>query len=100
MLGPIDDRDSYSPDPFLVSLIDYQRRFSDKLAIVLKTVVMKAANDDNLKDKLGSFIDHSRSKIDLSSSEGQQSASLLDLQYLLGYMQRNAATCWGWRRHI
>ena len=98
MLGPVEDEDSNSPDPFLVSLIDYQRRFSDRLATVLNAVVMKAVNDTDIQDKLGAFIDYSRSKIDLSSSEGQRSASLFDLQYLLGYMQRNATVLAGFLR--
>ena len=95
MFGPTDERGGSSSDPFLVSLVDFQRKFSDRLAVVLSAVVRKAANDSGLQDKLGSFIDYSRSKVDLSSSEGQQSASLFDLQYLLGYMQRNAATLAG-----
>ena len=91
MLGPIiDEMGNSLPDPFLVSLIDFQRQFSDRLATVLNAVTRKAAKDESLQDKLGSFINYDRSKIDLSSSEGQQSASLFDLQYLLGYMQRNA----------
>lgn len=90
MLGPIDTQDVYSSDPFLITLIDYQRQFSDRLAIILREVVLKAANDENIRDKLGAFIDYNRSKIDLSCLEGQKSASLYDLQYLLGYFQRNA----------
>ena len=77
-------------DPFLVSLIDYQRRFSDQLAAVLSTIVLGVNDDPDIKDKLGSFIDHSRTRIDINTEEGQQSASLHDLQYLLGYLKRNS----------
>lgn len=99
MLGPPplpdDHRGTYS-DPFLTSLVDYQRRFSDELSTVLSAVVMGAMKDDTLKGKLGSFIDHNRTKIDPTSEEGQDSASLRDIQYLLGYMQRNSAELAGY----
>ena len=77
-------------DPFLVSLVDYQRRFSDQLAAVLNAIVLGANAIPDLEVKLGSFIDHSRTKIDMNTQEGQQSASLHDLQYLLGYLKRNS----------
>lgn len=88
MLGPMEDTESYTADPFLISLIDYQRRFTIILAEVLNAVVKKAMQDNQLN--LGSFIDYTRTKIDPSTVEGQQSASLFDLQYLLRYLQKNA----------
>ena len=92
MLGPPEDKgDTYSEDPFLVCLVDYQRRFGDELAGVLSAVVMIASRDESLDGKLGSFIDHNRTKIDLSSEEVQDCASLRDIQYLLGYLLRNSA---------
>jgi hypothetical protein len=89
MLGPPVPSDG--SDAFLISLIDYQRRFSDELASALNAVVMMALSDKTLKESLGSFIDHNRLKIDPTSAEGQESASLYDIQYLLGYLQRNSA---------
>lgn len=76
-------------DPFLVSLEDFQRRFGDQLSSILYSFIVTAKNELPA-DSLGSFIDHNRVKIDLSTSEVQESASLLDLQYLLGFLQRNA----------
>lgn len=89
MLGPPALPDN--PDPFLIGLVDYQRRFSDELASVLNAVVIMAVHDKTLRGKLGSFIDHNRQKIDPTSEEGQDSASLRDIQYLLGYIQRNSS---------
>lgn len=83
-------------DPFLTSLVDYQRRFSDELAKVLNAVVMMAIQDKRISEKLGAFIDHNRLKIDLTSEEGQENASLRDIQYLLGYLQRNSASLAGY----
>ncbi len=88
MLGPPRDKQTHS-DPFLICLVDYQRRFSDQLATVLNTVVMNLWQDFTLKGKLGSYIDYNREKIDLTSERGQDSASMYDIQYLLGYLQRN-----------
>ena len=94
MLGtPVSPNES---DPFLTSLVDYQRRFSDELATVLNTVVMMATQDKNISKKLGAFINHNRLKVDLTSKEGQGSASLRDIQYLLGYLQRNSASLAGY----
>lgn len=94
MLGPPASPDN--SDPFLIGLVDYQRRFSDELATVLNAVVMMAVHDKTLRGKLGSFIDHNRQKIDPTSEDGQESASLRDIQYLFGYLQRNSTELAGY----
>lgn len=78
-------------DPFLTSLVDYQRRVTGELAGVLRGIVIRASQDEHIKGKLGAFIDHNRKKIDLRTLEGQECPSLHDTQYLLGYLQRNCA---------
>ena len=85
MLGPTEA--THTLDPFLTSLMDYQRKFTNQLAGVLRGVVIRASQDKRIK--IGAFIDHNRKKIDLSTLEGRECASLLDTQYLLGYLQRN-----------
>lgn len=89
MFGAMEDGNR--ADPFLVSLVDYQRRFSDELAKVLNKVVITIHSTLKDEETLGSFIDYTRTKIDLSTQQGQQSVSLYDVQYLLGYIQRNVA---------
>ena len=86
--SPEDDNSSPFQDPFLVSLEDYQRHFGHQLSCALKLFIAAAQSD--IATELGGFIRHDRTKIDISTPEGQDSASMFDLQYQLGFMQRNA----------